>query len=371
MKNNCLTACLALMIAAFFGYAAAQQTNETITIGTVQRSYIKYLPAGLNASEDVSLIFVLHGLGDNNANMASAGFNYLADTARVIVIYPQGLTNNWGQTSWNNGTLLSSAADDIGFIGSVMDEMMNDYNVNPSRVYCTGFSMGSIMSYHLACTMNDRLAAIGCMSGTMSTSDIQSCEPAYATPVIHLHGTADGTVPYNSNPLPSLSLVPETVAFWQDVHGCDTSADSTRAANTANDGITCDRFVYDNCTPDGSLELWRLNGADHVYLYQPVNDITEMFVVWRFLRKWQHPSPAAAGLNEQTIGKLSVAPNPSNGLFSVTAKAGGSCTITSLNGKEIGRLQLEPGVNDLDLANQPSGVYFLRSDGSVYKLVKN
>ena len=350
----------------------SQQTNETMTVGAVTRNYIKYLPAGLNVqTEEVSLVVILHGLGDVNSNMAAAGFNNIADTARIIAIYPQGKPNSWGQNSWNNGTLLSSSVDDIAFMSQIIDEMSVTYNIDPSRVYFTGFSMGSIMSYHVACALNDRVAAIGCMAGTMSTSDIQSCVPAYATPVIHLHGTADGTVPYNSNPLPSLSLVPETMAFWRNVHGCDAAADSLRITDYApGDNITVDRFRYDNCSPSGSVELWRLNGADHIYLYRPVNDITEMIEVWLFLRKWTHPSPTILGLSGNKENYLSVAPNPSEGSFSVKSTSDAAYTIVSMNGRTIQSGKLQSGENAIDLNGQANGIYLLNVGTSVYKLVK-
>jgi polyhydroxybutyrate depolymerase len=360
------------LLSALLTVSYSQLTNKTMTVGSVSRSYKQYLPSGLDPqNEQVSLLVILHGLGGTNSDMVSAGFNtMIADTARVIAIYPQGLLNGWGQSSWNNGTLLSSTANDIGFMNQIIDSMILNYNVDPARVYFTGFSMGSIMSYHIACALNSRVAAIGCMAGTMATSDIQNCVPAYATPVIHLHGTADGTVPYNSGALPSLSLVPQTVAFWQNVHGCDATADSTRIDDLAADNITIDRFRYDNCNPTASLELWRLNGADHVYLYRPANDINEMLEVWLFLRRWTHSAPAAAGLNDEVITTIRIAPNPSDGIYTVSIEQTMPYAIRSLNGQTISSGMLKSGENTIVIADQPAGVYFLEVGNGVKKLVK-
>lgn len=358
---------LTILSSTVFG----QLTNETVTIGAVNRTYKQYLPAGLDPqNEQVSLVIILHGLGGTSNDMVGAGFNNIADTARVIALYPQGKANAYGQNSWNNGTGLSSTADDIGFMNSLIDSMIVNYNVNPARVYVSGFSMGSIMSYHLACALNMRVAAIGCMSGTMSTSDIQNYTPTYPTPVIHLHGTADGTVPYNSGALPTLSLVPETMAFWQNVHGCDATADSTRITDVASDNITIDRFRYDNCNPTGSLELWRLNGADHVYLYQPINDITEMMEVWLFLRRWSHSAPAPLAVSQLSANELSVAPNPSTGLFHLKSSLSTLFEIQNIEGKTIVSGELTNGETIVDLNTAPAGVYFLKTATTVSKLVK-
>lgn len=369
--NKIYAALTTLLLVLSFSFSHAQLSNKSVSIGGVNRTYKQYLPTVFNPqSESVSLVFILHGLGGTNADMVSAGFNFIADTARAIAIYPQGLQNQYGQNSWNNGTLLSSTANDIGFMNALIDSAILNYNVDPTRVYFTGFSMGSIMSYHMACALNDRVAAVGCMAGTMSTSDIQNCSPEYATPVIHLHGTADGTVPYDGSALPSLSLVDETVNFWRGVHGCDATADSTRLPDSAADNITVDRFVYDNCSPDGSVELWRFNGADHIYLYQPVNDITEMIEVWLFLNRWSHPSPAAAGVSSEEQIRLETSPNPSVGTFTVRSGAEAAFTVHSTGGQLILSGKLQKGETVLDLKEAPAGVYLLQAGNTVVKLMR-
>jgi polyhydroxybutyrate depolymerase len=358
---------LAFAIASY-----AQLSTQTITVGSANRSYLRYIPTGLDpANESPSLVFILHGIGGNNSQMVSAGFNNVADTARVIVYYPQGVPNSLGQTSWNNGTLLASTADDISFFNKIIDSAIFNYNVDPSRVYITGFSMGSIMSHHMACAMNDRFAAIGCMAGTMPTSDIQNCDPAYATPVIHLHGTADGTVPYDGAALPSLSLVQQTMDFWTNVHGCDGTYDSIGMPDLANDNITVDRFVYNNCNPSGSVELYRMNGADHIYLYQPVNDITEMIEIWWFLRKWSHPSPAAANVNESYLNNFNIYPNPTDEKVNISAKFSGKFEISDLNGALMLTGDLQEGQNSISLSSLSSGIYILNFSGVKKRLIIN
>jgi len=355
----------------FVGFANAQMTTKTLTVGSTSRTYLQYLPTGFDPqNESVSVVIGLHGLGSTMNDIPGTGMNLIADTARVICFYPQGALNSWGQTAWNNGTLLSSSVDDIGLINQLIDTAILNYGADPSRVYVAGFSMGSIMSYHLACELNDRIAAIGCMSGTMATSDINSCVPVYKTPVIHFHGTDDGTVPYNSNALPSLSLVPQTLAFWQNVHGCDATADSTQIANNApGDGITVDRFVYDNCDPVASLEHWRMNGADHIYAYQPNYDYNEIIEAWLFMQKWSHNNPATAGMNDLEDLNVSIAPNPSNGELTVESEQGYAYQILNMEGAVLANGNIVAGKNQLNLTTLASGVYLFRVNNSMKRIV--
>lgn len=358
-------------IALLFTFTlSAQLTTHTMMVGSVSRNYYKYLPSGYQITENLPVVFILHGLGGNAQQMTLAGFAGIADTARIIAIYPDALPNGFGQTAWNNGTLASSTADDIGFFNQMMNKMILEQNANPSRIYVTGFSMGGIMSHHLACALNNRIAAIGPMAGTMSTDDIANCVPVYKTPVIHLHGTADATVPYDGTALPSLSLVAETMDFWRNVHGCSASADSTRLPDVAADGLTIDRFVYDNCTPNESVELWRINGADHIYLYEPVNDITEAKEIWKFFLQWQHPNPATASLeNLVAENNYLISPNPSTGKVNIQSKENGLFKLYSLDGTLLQQLKIQIGANALtfDLA---AGIYFVADEnGNAQRLV--
>lgn len=294
----------------------------------------------------------------NNQTLTLGGFNQIADTARLIIMYPQGLNNSFGQTSWNNETGLSTTADDVYFTNLMIDTAMFKYNIDLSRVYAAGLSMGSIMSYKLACDLNDRFAAIGCIFGPMATSVMANCNPSYSTPIIHFHGTDDATVPYDSNPLPTLTLATETIAWWELEKGCSGTKDSIRIADSANDGLTTDRFIYNGCNADGSLEHWRTNGGDHNFYAQPFNDFNHFVETWLFLRKWQHPSPRnPVSTSEVEVEKISVYPNPSSGSISISG-AGESFTVKiyDLKGQLVLQAKDRKNIN-VDRLN--AGVYQL------------
>lgn len=366
MKLTLLSISIFLITSCF-----GQQTNETIDIGGTTRSYVQYLPTGFNPqTESLPVVFCLHGLGDVATNMANIGFNQMADTARFIVIYPQGVTNSWGQNSWNNATLLASTEDDISFFNQLMDSCILSMNADPTRIYSCGLSMGGIMSYHLACELNGRIAAIGSMSGTMATSDISTCVPAYKTPVIHFHGTADATVPYDSGALPSLSLVPETIDFWTNVHTCLTTADSTQIPDVAADGLTVDRFVYQGCDPLASVELWRINGGTHTYFYQPANDFTEAIEIWRFFYQWSNSNPTPAGIEVLQVEEFRIINNPVYTVLELEMENTMDLRVYSVTGELMKEVSVQPGINSIDCTDLKQGVYYLSNGNQTKRFLR-
>ena len=298
----------------FVHFNFAQTTMHTITIGSDVRTYYVYRPTAFNQqTESLPVIFVLHGLGGNASQMMLAGFNQIADTARVIMVYPEGKLNSYNQQAWANGTALQSNTDDVQFINVLIDTLYYRYNINLSKVYVAGLSMGGIMAHRLGCRLSNRIAAIASMTGTISTDDLTNCTPAFPMPVIHWHGTADGTVPYDSGQLPTLELVPATMHYWLSKNNC-TPVDSviTAIPNNAADGYTIDKIEYSNCPGTVKVELWRINNGPHTWFYQPANDADGAKEFWKFFRQFQHSSPTPASVREIEESKpIRVYPNPS------------------------------------------------------------
>ncbi len=351
MKNIITTIILLLFIK---GTIFSQLTQEDININGDIRLYYQYLPSGFNATnESLPLVIVLHGLGGDALSLSNS-FNWIADTARFIPVYLQGEPNFQGQNSWNNGTLLSSTVDDVSFISQLIDSMIVNYNVNPARVYCTGISMGAIMTYRAIETLNDKIAAVSCHIGTMSLSTLQNYNPIYPVPVQHVHGTNDAIVPYDGTPMPSLSLVPETINKLKSVNGFQGDSTIVQLPDNVNDGITLDKITYNCTTP---LELIRMNNAGHIYLLQPTNDTTGMFLTWHFFRQFTHSNPTVS-IDENQKQTISVYPNPVSKLIHIKANSAiKEITLYDLKGGVVYKYR---GQKDkINVSHLEKGVYLL------------
>ncbi|MBN4051574.1 hypothetical protein JYU16_02045, partial [bacterium AH-315-M05] len=202
-----------------FGSGLAQ-TNETgsFVYKSILRDYIVHLPP--SPGPNLPLVFNLHGLGSAAwQQQLYTQFDVVADSNDFIVVYPNAVGGVWDTVFPN------SPIDDVGFISALIDTLNANYNIDTNRVYVTGMSMGSYMSYRLACELNDRITAIGSVAGLMTDSFFYYCDPVPAIPVLHIHGTADPTIPYLGDSL--ISSVDDLIQFWVRKNNCPVTAQFT------------------------------------------------------------------------------------------------------------------------------------------------
>ena len=133
--------------------SVSQQLNtETIFYDGHNREYIVYVPQSYSSSTPTPILFAFHG-GSGYANdfmNYEADFRSIADTAGFILVYPQALEdpNDGGSTNW----LHKEPTDhkDEFFVETLIDTLSSVYNIDNSRVYACGYSLGGMFSYTLA-----------------------------------------------------------------------------------------------------------------------------------------------------------------------------------------------------------------------------
>ncbi len=361
--------------------ANALWTNKTMTYGGITRNYRVYQSGNYNPAVPASLIIALHGLGDNMTNFSGIGFSHIADTANIICIFPQAVTDAlMGQSAWNSGAgaygyYPNSSVNDIGFINAIMDSAIVNYSIDRSRIYLCGFSMGGFMTERMALQSNYRIAAFASMSGTIG-SGITTFNPGRHVPIAHFHGTADSTVYYSGN---MYGMDADTlVKFWVNKNGCNLVPATYSFPDVVSDGITVESFKYSGSDSDADVWFYKITGMDHTVLYQPVNDLTEIAEVWNFFRRH---TLANAGIQTMTnnLENVQMFPNPVNNRLTVTGLSRSASEITSLYIYNMeGQLLVQQSVTEesvnMDLGKLAAGMYIIKvtngNSATVKKLVK-
>jgi len=144
--------------------ATFERASFTNASGT--RTYKLYVPATLQsqakAATAPALVVELHGCGgDADEEARWSRFNTLADARGFLVAYPEQDPAANGSQCWN-WFLAEHQARDAGepaIIAGITRLVMQQYGVDPARVYVGGISAGGAMANIMAVTYPDLYAA--------------------------------------------------------------------------------------------------------------------------------------------------------------------------------------------------------------------
>ncbi|MGK0390533.1 MAG: polyhydroxybutyrate depolymerase [Maribacter sp.] len=337
---------------------AQTTTSETMMHDGETRSYFLHLPPQYDGSTKLPVVFVLHGLGDSANNMQNTGFKELGNQEGFISVYPQGLESPLG-SAWNNGSnisLFGFAPDDIGFLSNLVDDLIQNYSADNTRIYSCGFSMGGIMSHYLGCNLSDKIAAIASQGGTMATATSSSCSPSRAVPAMHIHGDADETVNYDGDAgLYGLNSAPATIAKWAEINGCSETPAVSSLPDSAADGFTITKTDYTPCAEDSDAILLTVHGAGHIWL-GPNNDIFTTEEFWYFFA--DHVNNLSSPVGDLAEINFVIYPNPVEDILVISGlDTEMDIRITDISGKQV----LSGNSNDnINVAPLAKGAYFIQ-----------
>lgn len=222
---------------------------RTLMMGEQKRVYQLHIPKGYDPKKPVPVVLALHGAAMNGSMMVwFSGLTKKANEAGFVVVYPSG-TGTGPFLVWNaggfTGKLAEGKADDVAFIGKLLDDLATVVNVDQKRVYACGMSNGGMMSYRLAAELSDRIAAIAPVAGTIA---IDESKPKRPVPVIHFHGSKDNIVPFQmamgkTPAFINFKGVEESIQIWVKLNKCDEKA-KTDVVSKDGDEMKVTRTTY-------------------------------------------------------------------------------------------------------------------------------
>jgi polyhydroxybutyrate depolymerase len=174
------------------------------------RLFDLHIPPSYRPDKPTPLLLVLHGGGQEVSDMmAVTELSTKADEVGFIVVYPQASLLRWDPRPEAEGGI------DVVFIRILLVFLRRHLNIDPARIYVSGFSNGASMAHRLACDLADTIATIAPVAGFYPQE--QDCEPSRPVPVVAFHGTGDTYVSYQSEE----HDVPRWAAEWAARNGCD------------------------------------------------------------------------------------------------------------------------------------------------------
>jgi polyhydroxybutyrate depolymerase len=341
---------------------------DSIQFEGAWRNYRIHLPPGFNAGHSLPLVFNFHGLGSNALEQELyTEFDNVSDTGNFLVCYPNGLNNSWN--------ILSGFPNDPGFVDTLISIFNSQYNINIDRVYATGLSNGAFLSNLLACQMSNKIAAIAPVAGTNANIIQANCVPARMTPVLYIHGTADGVVDYNGTT--TYSSAAALLQLYASRNNCGTT-DTVAVPNTdSTDGCTADIITWHGCDSNKLVIHYRINNGGHTWPDGLVNigvtnrDFNASGVIWDFFNR----VASVTGTEEIPVKSASVFPNPFSKKFTIdTILEDYSASVYSSDGRLVYGQKKLSGKTVIDLPGTVEGLYVLKINSDrlseTYRIVR-
>jgi len=263
------------------------------------RTFEYYIPTSYTGSEEVPLLFSFHGMGSSGVEQIDlTKFDELAEQEGFIAVFPDStnlprdeespcypsllalesanpLFESIDLIQWNIGTNLSlqycAGVDDVGFTADMVDWFDNNYNIDESRIYATGFSNGAQFTHYLALMLPGTFGGIAPVSSPLTTN--MGWESVTPTTVIMMMGPTDPIVPYDGNALASIYSTNDTVDFWLDVDGITSGPVETVWGPTSKDFTVVHRYVYSGGTDGTEVILFKIEDGGHTWPGGPLYSV--------------------------------------------------------------------------------------------------
>lgn len=255
--------------------------NYSFTLGPEgdQREVLVHIPPAYDGNLYLPLVIVLHGGGQNAEGVQRlTEMDEDADQFGFVVAYPNGSGRLEERVlTWNSGHCceyaLERQVDDVQFIDSLIDSLIQQYAIDKNRVYLTGISNGGMMAFRAAAELADQVAAIAPIAATIGgqvpETGLEYIIPTPSAPVavIAFHGMQDHNVPYEGGMGPAALSegridisVDRSIQFWMEANGCDPSP---QTETEADGNIIIDAYL--NCAGNADVVLVSIVDGGHAW----------------------------------------------------------------------------------------------------------
>jgi poly(hydroxyalkanoate) depolymerase family esterase len=254
----------------------AQYLARSFTCAAGTRRYKLYIPASAPVRPH-GLVVMLHGCKQEPDDFATGTrMNAVAEAHGLMVAYPgqTGADNASSCWNWFRPSDQRRGAGEPAIIAGITEEIIREFDLDPSRIFVAGLSAGGAMAAVMGETYRDLYAAVGIHSGLAcgSANDVVSAFAAMRGDV----GSASRVKPL-SDADPARRV--RTIVFQGDA---DTTVHPSNAARivsaaTPSDGTvgkesgrsaggrTYERTIVTDETGRPAVECWLVNGAGHAW----------------------------------------------------------------------------------------------------------
>jgi polyhydroxybutyrate depolymerase len=236
----------------------------------------------------------------------------VADTAKFLLIYPEGSPDIQGNPGWNDcrsDDLSGSQGNDLNFLNQLIAKLTTELRLGPSNIFLTGTSNGAVMTLSYSFLYPQTIRAIAISSGNLPLNPEQGiCTTGSIVPlpVLFTYGTLDPAMPVDGGCVANIGgncnrgkVVSQTatIQYWLQRNSLTTTTPTVTTFDvTTNDAGNVEKRVYSGDFP---LICYVLNGAGHSVPSRTIfsstttasgaqnRDIEYAVEVWQFFKQFQ------------------------------------------------------------------------------------
>ena len=350
--------------------------SQTIEHDGLTREYSIYVPASYDGTTNFPLLFNLHGGGGtNSAWQAASDMRPIADTADIILVYPQARPDPSDGNSFNWIPKVPGTFDDVPFFSSLIDTIASNYQIDQNRIYACGYSLGGDMTFELGCKLNNRIAAIAPVARTMQANPNSFCSPLHPTGVLTILGTDDLVSPYNGIVFGGVEYYISAAAthiYWATHNNCAATA----TMSTVSPSV--ERYTWSTASGCAYVEELKVIGGGHDWPGSFGNmTIDANIEIWQFVSRYNINGligciTTSINENNGQTDNYKVFPNPFNQELTIEVKSAQSNDFSIYNviGELVTSGKLNSQVNTIDLSSLAPNVYILNIENQSIRLIK-
>jgi polyhydroxybutyrate depolymerase len=286
----------------------------SLKVGNRERRYIVHVPMSYDDGRPTPIVVMFHGGGSTAKDaIAETGWTEKADHVGFLVAFPEGMSPDPSKPSnfrknpqfWNDASkrflIEKIDIDDGAFTRELIDDLTARFNIDAKRIFLTGFSNGSSLTYRLGVELSDRVAAIA----PVASSGLRLDDPlTLQRPVslIAIHGMADRINPFGGGDVKGLGRsdidqrppIKDSVERWARMLACSDKPEIL----LNKDGVRALRYGLGR--RGSEVVLYTIEDTGHTWpggisllpqwlVGKTTNKIKATDVIWEFFAK--HPMP--------------------------------------------------------------------------------
>lgn len=216
----------------------------------------------------------------------------IARREQFFLLKPQAVSDAYvSYTYWNVGW--DVGRDDIFFVKTLLDSIVNQQDIDIDRIYVTGMSSGGHMAFYTAQALRDQIAAVASISGTILNSQLSKFNFNKAVPLCKIHGDADTIVSLNGDS--SSAAWSSILPIWLNNNKISNPPVITQLPDiNKNDNSTVTKYEYRGATIASDIDFYLINNGNHSIpgIESSANqDINAYEIIWAFFKKHKLSDP--------------------------------------------------------------------------------